>query len=125
MLHITITKNGKVICDKDCDGVVAAAVKQMQEKPGVITHDSDVIVVGNRLACTYGYKLLIDHPPEELKDALHKHELIEALIGEEVDQVVGGMAVENHEPPKKDEKTDIKAALMELAKLVEKMHGKK
>ncbi len=68
MLHITITKNGKVICDKDCDGVVAAAVKQMQEKPGVITHDSDVIVVGNRLACTYGYKLLIDHPPEELEE---------------------------------------------------------
>lgn len=124
MLHITIMKDGKVICDMDCDGVVAAVVKRMQEMPGVISHNSDVIVAGHKLACTLGYKLLRDRPPEGLKDALHKHELIEALIGEGVDQVVVGAAAEKHEPPKENGETDIKAALMELAELFEKMYGK-
>lgn len=124
MLHITILEDGKVICDKDCDGVVAAVVKRMQETPGVVTHGSNVIVTGNKLACTLGYKSLRDHPPEELKDALHKRELMEALIGEELDQVVADVAVEKHEPPKKNGETDIKAALMELAELFEKMYGK-
>ena len=117
MLHITILEDGKVICDKDCDGVVAAVVKRMQETPGVVTHGSNVIAAGNKLACTLGYKSLRDYPPEELKDALHKRELMEALIGEEVDQVV-------EDPPKKNGETDIKAALMELAELFEKLYGK-
>lgn len=124
MLHITIWNDGKVICDKDCDGVVAAVVKRMQEKPGVITHGSNVIAAGNELACTLGYKSLRDRLPEELKNALHRRELVEALIGEEVDQVVGGAAAEKHEPPKKNGETDIKAALMELAELFEKLYGK-
>lgn len=124
MIHVTILKDGKVICDKDCDGVVAAMVKRMQEKPGIIMHDASVIVSGNEFACTMGYKALRDHAPEELKDALHKRELMEALIGEEVDQVIEGAAVEKHEPPKKNGETDIKAALMELAELFGKMYGK-
>lgn len=124
MLHITILEDGKVICDKDCDGVVAAVVKRMQEKPGIIMHDASVIASGNKLACTMGYKALRDYPPEELKDALHKRELMEALIVEEVDQVVEGAAVEKHDPPKKNGETDIKAALMELAELFEKIYGK-
>ena len=124
MLHITILDDGKVICDKDCDGVVAAVVKRMQEKPGIIMHDASVIASGNKFACTMGYKALRDHAPEKLKDALHKRELMEALIGEEVDQVVEDAAVEKHDPPKKNGETDIKAALMELAELFEKMYGK-
>lgn len=124
MLHITLWDNGEIICDQDCNGLVAAVVKRMQETPGVITHGSNVIVAGNKLACTLGYKSLRDHLPEELKDALHKRELMEALIGEEVDQMVAGAAVEKHEPPKKNGETDIKAALMELAELFEKLYGK-
>lgn len=124
MLHITILEEGKVICDKDCEGVVAAVVKRMREKPGIIMHDASVIASGNKFACTMGYKALRDHAPEELKDALHKRELMEALIGEEVDQVVEGAAVEKHDPPKKNGETDIKAALMELAELFEQMYGK-
>lgn len=124
MLHITILEDGKVICDKDCDGVVATVVKRTQEEPRIIMHDANVIVLGNKLACTLGYKSLRDRPPEELKEALHKLAHMEALIGEEVDQVVAGAAVEKHEPPKKNGETDIKAALMELAELFEKMYGK-
>ena len=83
-----------------------------------------ITLSGNKMACMLGYKALRDHAPQELKDALHRRELMEALIGEEVDQVVAGAAVEKHDPPKKNGETDIKAALMELAELFEKLYGK-
>lgn len=124
MLHITIWDNGEIICDQDCNGLVAAVVKRTDETSKTVTHSSELLVSGNKMACMLGYKALRDHAPQELKDALHKRELMEALIGEEVDQVVEGAAVEKHEPPKKNGETDIKAALMELAELFEKMYGK-
>ncbi len=38
--------------------------------------------------------------------------------------MVVGAAAEKHEPSKENGETDIKAALMELAELFEKMYGK-
>ena len=124
MLHITLWDNGEIICDQDCNGLVAAVVKRTDETSKTVTHSSELLVSGNKMACMLGYKALRDHAPQELKDALHRRELMEALIGEEVDQVVAGAAVEKHDPPKKNGETDIKAALMELAELFEKLYGK-
>lgn len=124
MLHITLWDNGEIICDQDCNGLVAAVVKRTDETSKTVTHSSELLVSGNKMACMLGYKALRDHAPQELKDALHRRELMEALVGEEVDQVVAGAAVEKHDPPKKNGETDIKAALMELAELFEKLYGK-
>ena len=124
MLHITIWDNGEIICDQDCNGLVAAVVKRAGETSKTVTHSSELLVSGNKMACMLGYKALRDHAPQELKDALHRRELMEALTEEEANLEAAGAADEKHEPPKKNGETDVKAALMALAELFGKMYGK-
>ena len=115
MLHITLWDNGEIICDQDCNGLVAAVVKRTDETSRTVTHSSELLVSGNKMACMLGYKALRDHAPQELMDALSETEIsLEAA----------GAAVEKHEPPKKNGETDVKAALMALAELFGKMYGK-